>query len=181
MKVVGLCGPSGVGKTTLAEGLLAALKARGQRVSVVKHAHRRFDIDHPGKDSFRLREAGAFEVVVASPWRLAKVRSFEAEVALNVHQLLAELVDVDWVLVEGFKHADLPKVEVWRAEVAAARGVGPMYPHDPFVVAVATDRPDALPEPTARPVVALDDPVALAAVLMDHADRHEYHPEHHAA
>src|SRR6188768_1306584 len=105
MHVIGFCGYSGSGKTTLVEQLIARLKLDGQRVSVVKHAHHDFDIDHPGKDSWRHRQAGAF----------------------TVHQLVAELYECDWVLVEGFKHADLPKLEVWRA--AAAKPA--QYPHDP--------------------------------------------------
>ena len=87
MKVVGFAGYSGSGKTTLVECLIPALKHLGQRVSVVKHAHHSFDIDHPGKDTFRHREAGAFEVVVASDRRLALIREFEREVPQNVHQL----------------------------------------------------------------------------------------------
>src|SRR3954469_13514917 len=119
MKVVGFAGYSGSGKTTLIEGLIPALKARGLRVSVVKHAHHDFDIDRPGKDTFRHREAGAFEVVVASSKRLGLMREFEQPAKLKVHQLIAELWDgVDWVLVEGFKGSDLLKIEVWRAESA---------------------------------------------------------------
>ena len=90
-------------------------------MSVVKHAHHSFDIDHPGKDTCRHREAGAFEVVVASDRRLALMREFEREAELTVHQLIAELYDgVDWVLVEGFKDSDLLKIEVWRAAVGQA-------------------------------------------------------------
>ena len=115
MKVVGFAGYSGSGKTTLVEQLIPRLRARGLRVSVVKHAHHRFDIDHPGKDTFRHREAGAFEVVIASGRRLALMREFEQAAELSVHHLLAELWDgVDWVLVEGFRGSDLPKIEVWR-------------------------------------------------------------------
>ena len=118
MKVVGFCGYSGSGKTTLVEKLIPALKMRGLRVSVVKHAHHRFDIDHPGKDSFRHREAGAFEVLIASQNRMALIREFEQPTELTVYQMIAELqASVDWVLVEGFKHSALPKLEVWRASV----------------------------------------------------------------
>jgi molybdopterin-guanine dinucleotide biosynthesis protein B len=171
MKVVGFCGWSGSGKTTLIEGVIAALKAQGQRVSVIKHAHHRFDIDHEGKDSWRHRKAGAFEVLVASGKRLALMREFEAEVEHDVHQLIAELTPAaDWVLVEGFRHADLLKVEVWRAEV----GEAPLYPADPYVTAVATDRPEALPVPTGLPVLPLSDPAAVAQWLMQSGARYEY-------
>ncbi|HEY0819020.1 MAG TPA: molybdopterin-guanine dinucleotide biosynthesis protein B [Rhizobacter sp.] len=170
MKVVGFSGYSGSGKTTLIEKLLGRLKAAGQRVSVIKHAHHRFDIDHPGKDSYRHREAGAFEVVVASNRRLAKVREYEHEAEVTVHQLLAELVPCDWAIVEGFRHADLLKIEVWRAET----GEPAHYPDDPFVIAVATDAPQRLPVPTALPVFHLDDAQAVADFLLSRADRHEY-------
>ncbi|WP_372657268.1 molybdopterin-guanine dinucleotide biosynthesis protein B, partial [Hydrogenophaga sp.] len=136
MKVIGLAGYSGSGKTTLVEQLIPALRLRGLRVSVVKHAHHRFDIDHPGKDTWRHREAGAFEVVAASDHRLVLMREFEQPASLSVHQLLAELYDgVDWVLVEGFKDSDLLKLEVWRE----ATGKPPRYPHDDFITAIATD------------------------------------------
>ena len=107
MKVVGFAGFSGAGKTHLVEQLIPALKLRGLRVSVVKHAHHNFDIDQPGKDSHRHRAAGAYEVVIASNRRLAKIREYDEEAAPDVHRLLAELSDPDWVLVEGFKRADL--------------------------------------------------------------------------
>jgi len=171
MKVLGVCGWSGAGKTTLIERLIVELKALGQRVSVVKHAHHRFDIDHEGKDSWRHRKAGAFEVLVASSKRLALMREYEAEADPDVHALIAELSPVcDWVIVEGFKHADLLKLEVWRDAV----GSPPLYPSDPYVVAVATDKPEALPSPTALPVLSLDDPAAIAQWMMQTGSRHEY-------
>jgi molybdopterin-guanine dinucleotide biosynthesis protein B len=174
MKVVGFAGYSGSGKTTLVERLIPALKLRGQRVSVVKHAHHNFDIDRPGKDTHRHREAGAFEVVVASSRRLALMREFEQPAQLSVHELLAELWDgVDWVLVEGFKSSNLLKVEVWRADSAQPA----RYPHDDFVVAIATDSPQRLPEETLRPVLDLNDPDAVAQWLEDNRDRFEYAPE----
>src|SRR3989442_13036481 len=115
MKVVGFSGYSGSGKTTLVEQLIARLRLAGQRVSVVKHAHHDFDIDHPGKDSWRHREAGAFEVVIASDRRLAKIREYELQAQPTVHQLIAEPYDCGWVLGEGFKHARLLKIEARRA------------------------------------------------------------------
>jgi molybdopterin-guanine dinucleotide biosynthesis adapter protein len=140
MNVVGFAGYSGSGKTTLVEKLIPALKSRGLRVSVVKHAHHNFDIDQPGKDTYRHRQAGAFEVVVASSNRLALMREFEQSARMTVHQLIAELYDgVDWVLVEGFKSSDLLKIEVWRAPTAAYEGKPPRYMDDDFIVAIATD------------------------------------------
>jgi molybdopterin-guanine dinucleotide biosynthesis protein B len=175
MKVVGFSGYSGSGKTTLVEHLVARLKLAGHRVSVVKHAHHDFDIDHPGKDSWRHRHAGAFEVVVASDRRLAKIREYEVRSEPTVHQLLAELSDCDWVLVEGFKHADLPKIEVWRADA----GKLAQYPHDPRVVALCTDSPDRLPRPTGLPLLDLNDPDAVAHFLLGHPERYEYRSSLH--
>jgi len=175
MNVVGFCGPSGVGKTTLVEQLVALLTARGLRVSVIKHAHKRFDIDQPGKDSFRHRAAGAAEVLVASDQRLALLREYDLPGLPSVHQLIAELSPCHWVLVEGYKHADLLKLEVWRAALAQV----PQYPDDPFVVAVATDTPGQLPEPTARPVFDLAQPATLADWLLASAERFHYNREPH--
>lgn len=173
MKAVGFAGFSGSGKTTLVERLIPALKLRGLRVSVVKHAHHKFDIDHPGKDTFRHREAGALEVVVASDRRLALMREFERPAELTVHHLIAELWDgVDWVLVEGFKQSNLLKIEVWRE----AAGKPARYPDDDFVAAIATDAPDRLPEPTLRPVLDLNDADGVAQWLVDNGERFEYDP-----
>jgi len=172
MKVVGFSGYSGSGKTTLVEQVIARLRLAGQRVSVVKHAHHEFDIDRPGKDSHRHREAGAFEVVIASDRRLAKIREFELRSEPTVHQLIAELYECDWVLVEGFKHADVLKLEIWRADT----GKPVHYPQDPFVVAIATDSPDRLPQPTGLPLLDLNDPDAVTDFLLADPARYDYRP-----
>ncbi|MDO9198264.1 molybdopterin-guanine dinucleotide biosynthesis protein B [Rhodoferax sp.] len=171
MKVVGFAGYSGSGKTTLVERLIPAFRLMGLRVSVVKHAHHRFDIDHVGKDTYRHREAGAFEVVVASDKRLALMREFEQPMQLSVHQLIAELYEgVDWVLVEGFKESDLLKIEVWRAQAdKPAR-----YMDDDFIVAIATDSPEQLPHATQRPVLDLNDADAVVNWLTANEARFEY-------
>jgi molybdopterin-guanine dinucleotide biosynthesis protein B len=181
VKVVVLAGYSGAGKTTLLEKLLPALKARGQRVSVVKHAHHRFEMDHPGKDTWRARQAGAFEVVATAPHQLVLQRQFEREMNLSVHHALAELHDgVDWVLVEGFRDCDLLKLEVWRP----AAGKPVRYPDDPFVVAVCTDAqpctPQSLPVPTGLPMLSLNDADAIADWLLAQGDRFVYEAERHA-
>jgi len=170
VRVIGFSGWSGSGKTTLVEGVIGCLVMAGQRVSVVKHAHHDFDIDHPGKDTWRHRQAGAYEVVIASRRRLAKMREFELEVQPTVHQLLAELVDCDWVLVEGFKSADLLKIEVWRETL----GKPVQYPDDPYIVAIATDNPQRLPHATGLPVLDLNSPDAVADFLLQNSARHEY-------
>ena len=175
MNVVGFSGYSGSGKTTLVEQLIPALKKRGLRVSVVKHAHHKFDIDHPGKDTFRHREAGAFEVVVASSNRLALIREFEKLTEMTVHQLIAELHHgVDWVLVEGFKSSDLLKIEIWRAPSASYEGKPARYMDDEFIVAIATDAPDQLPQATSRPVLDLDNANAVADYVVDNQKQFNY-------
>lgn len=177
MKVVVLAGYSGSGKTTLLEQLLPALKARGQRVSVVKHAHHGFEFDHPGKDTWRHRQAGAFEVVACSPKRMVLQREFEVQTEMSVHQALSELYrGVDWVLVEGYRDCNLPKLEVWREEL----GRPARYPDDPFVTAVCTTWADpglpapSLPSPTGLPVFHLSQPDAIADWLVGQGDRFVY-------
>ena len=170
MKVIGFCGYSGSGKTTLIEQIIVCLTLAGQRVSVIKHAHHRFDIDHEGKDSWRHRQAGAFEVVIASNRRLAKMREYEQPVEPEFHQLVAELSDCDWALVEGFKRAALPKIEVWRA----ANGKPALYPSDRHVMAIATDSPTALPAPTGLPLFGLDQIDRIAEFMLANAARCEY-------
>lgn len=176
MNVVGFAGYSGSGKTTLVEKLIPALKSRGLRVSVVKHAHHNFDIDHPGKDTFRHRQAGAFEVVVASDRRLALMREFEApNLEPNVHELIARLDGgVDWVLVEGFKSSDLPKVEIWRAPSGHEQPKPLRYPDDELILAIATDAPKQLPQSPRCRVLDLNNVDALVHYLMNNQDSFVY-------
>ncbi|MCD2513557.1 molybdopterin-guanine dinucleotide biosynthesis protein B [Comamonas endophytica] len=181
MKVVGFAGYSGAGKTTLVEQVIALLRARGLRVSVVKHAHHRFDVDRPGKDSWRHRQAGAFEVLVVSDQRLALMREFEQPGAPDIHAMLAELdAGVDWVLVEGFKHGDLPKIEVWRAPAAGEEARPLRCTGDPGVLALATDDPALLPAavPAQLPLLDLNQPGAVAEWLLADGARFEYRHPH---
>ena len=174
MKVVCFAGFSGAGKTTLVERLIGLLRARGLRVSVIKHSHHGLEVDHRGKDTWRHREAGAYEVLAVSPARLVLQRSFEQQRERSVHEALAALdPGVDWVLVEGWRDSDLHKIEVWRS--VTSRPV--RYPDDPFMVAVALPAADALPVDTLRPRLDLDNPDAVAAWLVDNGDRFEYVPE----
>lgn len=182
MKALGFAAFSGMGKTTLLEQLIAALRARGQRVSTVKHAHHDVDIDIPGKDSWRHRQAGASEVLLVCNKRLALVREFATEQDLDVHAMLAELdASVDWVLIEGFKHGDLPKVEIWRApDAASGKPAKPLcFPNDPQVVALATDNAAALPvQPPAHiAVLDLNQPAQIADWMLANASRFEYTKE----
>ena len=173
MKVLGFAGFSGSGKTTLVEQLVRGLRSSGLRVSVVKHAHHQFDVDQPGKDSWRHREAGAFEVLVASNRRLVLQRQYEQTAEPQVHHLLAEVYDgVDWVLVEGFKTSDLPKVEVWRPE----SGAEVLYPEDPFIKAIATNVPDQIRPTTLRPVLDLDRPEEVLQWMLDNGENLIYQP-----
>lgn len=154
MKVLGIAGWSGSGKTTLIEHLLPALAARGLTVSTLKHVHHGFDVDTPGKDSWRHRQAGAREVLAVSEKRLALMRELAAGESDNLDAILARLAPVDLVLVEGYKQQPIPKIEVWRAASGKQR-----LPVDHWLLAVASDV--ALPGES-LPVLALDDVPALA-------------------
>jgi len=165
MKVFGIAGYSGSGKTTLLEKLIPALTARGLRVSVIKHAHHGFDIDRPGKDSYRHREAGASEVLLScnDRWALMHERRDEGEVSLN--ELLSRLAPCDLVLIEGFKQEPVPKLEVYRAE----NGKPPLFPERGDIIAVATDSELA----TALPILPLNDIAAIADFVMNHLELQE--------
>lgn len=173
MKVVGFAGFSGSGKTTLVEALVKRFVQQGLRVSVLKHAHHRFEFDHPGKDTWRHREAGAFEVLAASDRLITLQRRLPEPRELGAPELLPMLDPVaDWVFVEGFKQARLPKVEVWRAST----GRPLCYPEDAQVLAIATDSPQQLPQPAPAAVLDINDPAAVADWLTDNAPKFEYQP-----
>lgn len=162
--VVGFAGYSGSGKTTLVEQVVAHFRQAGVVVSVIKHAHHNFDIDHPGKDSWRHRKAGAHEVLVASAYLVALQRESAKPVEHSVDSLLPMLHKVDWVLVEGFKHAPIPKIEVWRHSA----GKPACYPDDAHILAIATDDPHRLPQPTTATLLDINQPAAVAQWLLDH-------------
>jgi len=158
MKILGITGWSGSGKTTLLTALLPLLTARGLRVSTVKHAHHDFDLDQPGKDSWRHREAGAREVLIATGRRWALLHENQGEEP-GLADLLARLAPVELVLVEGFKASPHAKLEVHRP----ALGRAPIWPGRADIVAVAADAPlPACP----RPVLPLGDPPAIADWIM---------------
>jgi len=162
MRVIGLAGWSGAGKTTLITRVIPVLVRRGLKVATVKHAHHAFDIDRPGKDSWQHREAGASEVVVASSRRWAVVHELRDEAEPSLAELLAKLSPVDLVIIEGFKRHAHPKLEVYRATV----GKPLIYPQDDCVVAIASDAP--LPQ-AQLPVLMLDDIEGIANVLQAEA------------
>jgi molybdopterin-guanine dinucleotide biosynthesis protein B len=135
MKVLGISGWSGAGKTTLLAELIPLLVARGVKVSTIKHAHHEFDVDKPGKDSYRHREAGAAEVLISSAKRYAIMHEHRGAAEPTLEELLTRLSPVDLVLVEGFKKSAHAKIEVWRGEI----GKPMLQPDDPSVIAVASD------------------------------------------
>ncbi len=158
MRVIGLAGWSGAGKTTLITRLLPELNRRGLRVSTVKHAHHGFDIDRPGKDSYAHRAAGAHEVLVASANRIALMRELRGSPEPSLAHLLGMLAPVDLVLIEGFKRDPLAKIEVSRE----ANAKPPLHPEDPTIVALINDRPPS----SALPHASIDDVSAVADLVL---------------
>lgn len=161
MRVIGLAGWSGAGKTTLIVKLIPLLRARGLTVSTLKHAHHAFDIDKPGKDSFLHREAGASEVLVASANRFALMHELRGAPEPSLGDLLARLSPVDLVLVEGYKRDAHAKIEVHRE----ANGKPFLFSEDPTILALASDTSGLLP--TRLRHVPLDNVEAVAALVLD--------------
>ena len=163
----GFAGWSGSGKTTLIEQVIPRLSALGFVVSLVKHAHHSFDVDQPGKDSFRHRLAGCREVLVSSPTRWALMHELRGTPEMTMQEALRRLSPCDLALVEGFKTAPIPKLEVWRAAV----GKPLLHPIDPHILAIATDSVAALPPESSQrlPVIGLDDYDAIATLVSEHA------------
>lgn len=159
MRVYGITGWKNTGKTGLTERLVAEITARGLTVSTVKHAHHETDVDHPGRDSYRHRQAGAQEVIVASPHRWAVMHELRGAPEPPLAELLARLSPVDLVLVEGYKSAPHPKVECHRA--AAGRDL--LAPGNPTIRALASD--SAHPG-LSLPVFDLDDTAAIAGFIL---------------
>ena len=159
MRVIGLAGWSGSGKTTLLGKVIPRLVARGLKVSTLKHAHHGFDVDQPGKDSHSHRLAGATEVLIGSSARFALVHELRGAKEPTLQELLARLSPVDLVIVEGYKAAPLPKLEVHRAAV----GKPLLHPEDNCIVAIVSDVP--LPQ-AELPVVSLDDIEKIADILV---------------
>ena len=135
MNIYGVTGWKNSGKTTLVERLVQELVERGLRVSTLKHAHHSSDVDHKGRDSFRHRAAGAYEVLLATPARWALMHELRGVEEPPLEELLAKLAPVDLVLIEGYKSSSYPKIETFRHEA----GHGLMAPHNPTIRAVASD------------------------------------------
>ena len=164
MRVIGLAGWSGAGKTTLVVRLVPELIRRGLTVSTMKHAHHGFDVDQPGKDSHRHREAGATEVLVASERRWALMHENRGAPEPSAAELMRHMTPVDLLIVEGFKREAHDKIEIHRRET----GKPLLYPDDPHVVAVLSDEP--LPD-CPLPVISIDDIGAVADFILSHFGR----------
>jgi molybdopterin-guanine dinucleotide biosynthesis protein B len=158
MKVFGFAGWSGSGKTTLIERLIPRFVKRGLGVSLIKHAHHTFDVDQPGKDSYRHRHAGASEILVTSSRRWVLMHELRGAHEPPFEEQLKRMSPCDLLLVEGFKFAPIPKLEVWRAET----GEPLLHPNDPHIVAVASD---AKVE-TKLPLLDLNDVDGIASFIL---------------
>ena len=162
MKTIGFAGWSGSGKTTLIEKLIPQFTRRSLRVSLIKHAHHTFDVDQPGKDSYRHRQAGASEVLVTSSRRWVLMHELHGEQEPKFEEQLRHLSPCDLLIVEGFKYAPIPKIEVWRAET----GEPLLHSNDPHFVAVATD---ARIE-SRLPILDLNNVDAISAFVVTHLE-----------
>ena len=162
--VLGIAAFSGTGKTTLLSQLIPLLRARQLRIGIIKHSHHNFDIDHPGKDSYVLRHAGAESVMLVSKYRRAMITDFPEAVEPRLCEQLADLnrQELDLILVEGFKRERFPKIELHRP----ALGKPLLFPHDDTVVAVATDAP--LGVVATIPVLDLNQPSQIAEFILKH-------------
>ena len=160
VKTFGFAGWSGSGKTTLIEKLIPRFTGSGLRVSLIKHAHHSFDVDVPGKDSHRHRQAGASEVLVTSSRRWVLMHELRGVKEPSFNDQLKHLSPCDLLIVEGFKHAPIPKLEVWRAVTGEAL----LHPNDPHIVAVASDAK----VDTRVPLLDLNDHAGIAAFIVRH-------------
>jgi molybdopterin-guanine dinucleotide biosynthesis adapter protein len=162
LPVLGFVAPSGTGKTTLLRRIIPLLRQRGLRVALIKHTHHDVDIDTPGKDSYELRQAGASQVLLASHRRWALVIERDPPQDPSLEQVLErlEIDSLDLVLVEGFKQAPIPKIELFRTILNRL----PYYPQDPWIIAVAIE--GALPIPTTLPCFNLNNAEALVEFII---------------
>ena len=158
MKVYGIAGYKNAGKTGLMERLVTEITGRGFTVSTLKHAHHAFDIDHPGKDSYRHRAAGAHQVVLSSGNRWAMMTELRGAPEPPLQDLLAQMAPVDLILIEGWKRDDHPKIEAFRGEANHPL----IAPNDPTIKAVASDTPVTVDQP----VFDLNDTKAIADFIL---------------
>ena len=170
LPMLGFAAYSGTGKTTLLLKLLPLLKSTGLRIAVVKHAHHAFEMDQPGKDSYRLRTAGADEMLIAGRCRIGWVREcpdHAGEPGLAEVLSVLEPQRLDLVLVEGFKAESFPKIELHRA----GTGRPLLFPNDPDIIAIATDEDELVCDPGGLPRLSINDPVAIAEFILNQIGR----------
>ena len=163
--MVGFCAWSGTGKTTLLTRLLPLMVTRGLKVAVVKHAHHTFDIDHPGKDSYELREAGASQMLIASHKRMALITEFdEGRGEPSLADVLSglNLQNLDLILVEGFKHENFKKIELHRPQLNKPL----FFPDDSNIIAIASDAP-ASENSNLLPKLNLNNPEQIVQFIID--------------
>lgn len=160
MKTFGFAGWSGSGKTTLIEQLIPRFVLQGLKVSLIKHAHHDFDVDQPGKDSWRHREAGCQEVLVTSGRRWVLMHELRGAPEPGLEEQIKHISPCDLLLVEGFKRYALPKLEIYRK----ANDKPFLHPEDPHIVAVASD----VPVETKLPVFDLNDYDAIVDFILAH-------------
>ncbi len=162
--LIGFSAFSGTGKTTVLKQVIPLLKQKGLRVAVIKHAHHHFDLDQPGKDSFELRKAGADKTIICTTTRMAVITEFatpEEEPSLQQITDSIDVDDFDLILVEGYKHLPIPKIELHRKSV----GKPYLYHEDSDIIAIACDA--ELPEPTDISILDINDISAIAELIVE--------------
>lgn len=176
MKVLGFAGYSGSGKTTLIEQLIPRFRRQGLRVSLIKHAHHAFDIDKPGKDSFRHRQAGASEVMLVSSRRWALLRELRDEMEPSLEEQIERMSSCDLLLVEGFKLSSIPKIEIYRPALGKPR-LGDTAKN---IIALASDTKIANARTDELPRLDLNDPNEIAGFMLDFLQIHRSKLADHA-
>jgi molybdopterin-guanine dinucleotide biosynthesis adapter protein len=161
MKIFGIVGKSGNGKTTLLEKLIPVFVQHGISVSTIKHTHHKFDLDQPGKDSYRHREGGASEVMLASSQRWALLHELRDQTEPEIEDLIQHMSPVDLILVEGFKNHNHPKIEIYRP----SHGRDALYHHDKTILAIASDEKIDV---QGRHLIDLNDEKAIADFIINH-------------
>jgi molybdopterin-guanine dinucleotide biosynthesis protein B len=162
--IIGFAAFSGTGKTSLLTQLIPLLKKQGLRIGVIKGSHHNFEIDQPGKDSYQLRMAGASPLMLVSPYRRVIITELAPapEVHLNEQLAAFPMADLDIILVEGFKEADIPKIELHRPSL----GKPLLYPQDPYIIAIASD--ELLDTPTGLIQLDLNDVESISKLIRQH-------------
>ena len=168
--VLGFCAFSGTGKTTLLTQLIPLLKTSGIRLGVIKHAHHNFDIDHPQKDSYKLRHAGTQQMLIVSDKCIARIKEVKSKTnKINLQEMLNEMdfETLDLILIEGFKHYNFPKIEVHRPELKKPL----IFPNDSSVIAIATDSKLAT-QPAHLPMLNLNDIQGIVEYIKCYLNAH---------